>query len=196
MTLGEAVLLIEGRIGQRVGLDAFIQAEVRQAQQAMEEGEFLPWFLRVNEFITVTTRSSALPTGFIREHDDGFYYNGKAVVREDYATIAHEFFGSYGSPRFYSITGNSIQLLPEPDQPYVLVAAYYKKDAVLVLPTDTNKWLTYASELMCSMAGIKLAKRIRDAGYIQMFEQDRKEALGKLMNASAAFESYPTVKGA
>lgn len=196
MNLNDAVLLIEGRIGQRTGLDAFIQAEIRQAQQSMEEGEFLPWFLRVNELITVTFQSNPLPVGFLREHEDGFYWQGKALVREDYAALSKEYYGAVGSPRFYALTGLTWQLFPAPDQGYPVAISYYKKDVLPVLPTDTSKWLTFASELICAMAGVKLAKKIRDAGYVQMFEGDRGEALTKLMKASAAQESYPTVIGA
>jgi len=206
MTRNEAALRIQDRLGQRTGLLDMIYAEMRAAQDKLEQGVLLPWFLRTQEiYYNNTQAENDFPQGFIRETDEGLYIHRRSgytipgeevpLERNAYEALqTTEELRTPGLPRFYSFYGSTWRLYPRPDQPYSIVFTYYKKECVLTTDT-TNNWLNYAGEYLIAEAGLRVAKTLRDPGYIQLFGQDREEARESLIRVNAAQTAYTFIRG-
>ena len=168
MTRDEAVALIKLRMGNNnlASLDALIVAEMKHVQDTLLEGAaFLPWFLEKTDDTVVTVADSRLvsfPTGFLREvPEQAIWLFGTAgdettlteLAKGDADELNYLYGDETGSPKAYALFGESqFQLWPRPDAVYTLRVVYYGRDDVL--STDvTNKWLTWASDLVMAHVG-------------------------------------------
>jgi len=190
VTRDQAVDIIMARLVQRTdtSLRDKIIAELVRAQDQLERGSFLPWFLLSESSETSTTADEervGLPSNFLREYEDGALYlvksdgSWKELVKDDLDALR----GLYpdnsktGEPRYYSLTGQYFILKPVPDKIYPLRMRYYKQDSSLAgsygdSNNIENQWLRYSPELLVGMAGEVIAGQyVFNAQLAQQFGQ-------------------------
>jgi hypothetical protein len=206
MTRATATALIMQRLGKRTGLDANVIVELQQAQQDLETGEFLPWFLKKALDGLATTagaRSVALPGDFIRETDEKWWLGAadgvKRLHKGGYDELyERELFDSdYSSSYYYAIVGTSMYHFPTPASVMSITGFYFAQAVMLTTEETENTWLKYASSVLVAKAGMRIAKTVRDAEAFGLFKEDYAEAYNKLIAADTAREqaAYNAVMG-
>lgn len=182
MTRDEAVALIKARV-QRSGdstlADADIVTEMQYIQKyVLEGGDFLPWFLITDytdaSFVTVAdTEAVAVPTGFLREVEDGALWIDNAssdaanpwteLDKDSYDALrASPLYDGTGKPRKYALVSTSFYLKATPNDAYLLRLMAYFRDTVLTTNVENN-WLAYAADWIINETGILVATNyIRD----------------------------------
>jgi hypothetical protein len=190
-----AVDIIAKRLGQRSGLDAQILAEMKLKQIALERSPFLPWFLvQCTSFSCGIGQEYAQPAAtFLREVDAGSLWiqatDGAWSVlnKDDFDQLVAYFGVTYplttGYPTHYALLFNIVSkfyLFPVPDANYGMRLWAFMQDAVLETNIENN-WLKYAPDLLISETGMVMARFLRDEAAVKLFNDDRKEALARLM---------------
>lgn len=195
MTREGAVTLLMSRLGNRTGLEAKIRSEILLAQTKLEGMPVLPWFLVVDTGSVNTvasTRSAALPTDFLRMWEETFLYltassgTRTRIPLEDYGFVTdQDNYVNEATPEMAAVVGLSLHFSPKPDAIYNVAFAYYAKAAVL--STDiSNAWLDYAPDLLIAETGIQVARFLRDALAVQMFRDEKAEAMARLAQENTA----------
>jgi hypothetical protein len=179
MLRSEAIAIIKRGLGFRQTQDSAIVAALKQAQISLEEGKTLPsWLVVYDEVVPVTAGTAvvALPTGFLRLHEEYPLYfvdaDGKNVaVPKRNAMEAESAYGDSDSDyaQVYVQRGRTaIELVPGFLADTTLYLTYYK--AADVLDSDIeNAWLANASNYLVGLAGVLVAGDLRDAGASQKF---------------------------
>lgn len=196
MTRSEAVSLIMLRLGKRTGLETEIVLELKQAQKDLEQAPALPWFL-IKESVGLTTSAGSrvvvLPSDFLREStttkawittSDGV----QLLHKEDYDAlrgIAAED-ESYLEAWYYALVGKNLYIFPEPDSAMAIEMFYFAADDELIADATENDWLTYASSVLVSLTGYRVARTLRDQEAMQMFQQDYQQGLAELTGSTIA----------
>lgn len=197
MTRLEMVNLILGRLGNRSGatLATQVVAELQFRQMNLEQEGELPWFLLEGVALTINNADPTvdLPTGFLKEFEDDSFFiitsEGKyrALKKRLVANVfADEEVDESQEPFMYHLTGLVLEVRPIPDQAYTGRFYYYKADAVLSADGTTNKWSTYASDLLVAEAGFNVARYLRDFNASQMFQTDIGDARRRILAQNVA----------
>lgn len=173
MTRDEAVALVHQTLGFRTDQATNIVTNMKLAQQTLEKGPIMPWFL-LSEGSTRRTelneRRVRIPTDFLREYEEGTltYVPDDATLEEvdlikDSREILQEEYGSLaaGPPEKYSLDGYYFNIFPLPDDDYLLKMRYYKQAALLTTNIE-NEWLLEIPLLIIGAAGLLLAPGLRD----------------------------------
>lgn len=186
LTKAEAISYIQRRIGFRSDLEDDILLELRLQQDILEQGQSLPWWLRLDSSLAAVAGigTIAVPTGFIRFDEDVEPWTvdtttGKrSVVKvidwdqllsltwdEDAQATAT------GPVRAMAIRGTLLQIAPTPTANGTLYASWYAKDTDLadLNDTETNLWLTHAPLVLIALAGIEVAGDIEHAEAVKKF---------------------------
>lgn len=207
MIRSAAVSRIQRLLGFRSDKATEIIDDLQTAQIELEaEGE-LPWFLLVEEVsIAVTSgdRTVAVPTGFIRQHEEGglFLFDSTADEDEQWTqlekatpeTLRLAYQSGTGAPAAYTLVGSEFQIYPIPDDDYTLkLTKYYAKDDVLDTDIE-NEWLGKAHKLIIGVAGQKIAESLRDAGALQTFSSMEAEGRMELNTFQTAREEHGQVR--
>lgn len=200
MTRDEMVARIQRLLAFRSDKSLEIQAAIIDAQNRLEQGQFLPWFLKT-EVASISTVSGEervpLPTEFLREDEDGalWYYNGAATNAEDVwrelrkgflDQLRAEYPGE-GAPCAYYLDYCYFRIFPTPDDAYTLKMRFFKEDAKLTTNFE-NKWSKLAPELLVGMAGFEIASALRDTAAMQTFALIRDADLNRLVGQDTARE--------
>lgn len=201
MTRDEIETEIRNKLAYNTGLSSsLIVTSINNAQNLLEEGPILPWFLE-SDYVSLTTtigdEKVALPTNFIREVEEKalWYYDSTADspwvelaknVLEDNRTTFNTANTISGPPKSYSIQGSNIRVFPKPDAVYTLKFIYYKHEDLLTAGSDTNDWSTNFPYLLIGKAGGLLAMDSRDKDGMQIFsaiEAMEMDRLGRAVDA-------------
>jgi len=177
-----------------------IENALKRAQEKYETGSLpeLPWFL-ISEIVTSETTADeerlAVPSDFLREHDDGTLWRFDSSADEedqwinlpksDYDELVKTYGSSTDKPLYYALIGDYFRLKPTPDAVYPIKMLYYAKDTVLNSNIE-NDWLKYAPEVLQGEAGRRMALAFRDKGAMEYFEDMRNEGILALTNATEA----------
>ena len=193
MLRSEAVTRIQRWIGFRTDLETEIITALQDAQDELEGGQELPWFLR-SEVSSITTVADEervpLPSNFLREWEDDhmWVYDAAATEAADVwkpllklslDQMRLDYPGT-GEPKAYATSGLYWRIGPVPDDVYALKTIYYKADTVLTSDVE-NMWLKYASDLMIGLAGQKISVPSRDAEAFAAFQQMEIKATNRLL---------------
>src|SRR3990167_5468205 len=185
-----AVSRIQLYLGFRGDKSAEIITAIQDAQQELEQGTFLPWFLLSDPLSLSTVANDekiALTsvTGFLREDEESslFYYNSTADADERWVELdklslrelREAFQDETGAPEAYALDDTYLRIGPIPDAVYSLRMSYYKAETVLSTDVE-NQWLKYAHQLMIGKAGQKIALALRDKEAFDYFTSQ--EAMG------------------
>lgn len=171
MLLSEAMLQVRTLLGFRTDLTQATLTQLTRAQEELERGPTYPWFLLSEEATTLTSENARrvqLPPDFIAEYEYGalWYVPDDVEVDEleldkkDYDDLRKSYgTTAMGPPCAYAKDGFYFRIFPLPDAEYTLKMLYYKKDQpISSVSTDaTNKWLTYAPNVLIGKAGKILA---------------------------------------
>lgn len=180
-----AVREIQFKLGRRRDLAEDVKDRIDSLQDELELEANLPWFLVEKLTLPMTVLPSGdienpmeMPEGFIREFEDGGMYvelpsiqdEGKYLeVRKTSTKHAREWASvSRGMPHCYTFHNNRIELFPQPDKSYdVILDAYVKDEKGSVAfardgNTATNKWLTYAPQVLIESVVVAMCLDLRD----------------------------------
>jgi|SRR5882757_7111071 len=198
MLRSEAITIIKRGLGFRNTQDTSIIAALKEAQRDLELGRTLPsWLVEFDTPIAVTANDNviALPTGFIRFHDeyDLYYINSDNanvfIPRRNY-TEAYQAFVASGEPNDAAVIDQTSSfpsvvvqlnkaeaiLIPTPTTSFTAYLTYYKAAAVLDSETE-NAWLLHAPNVLVGMAGMIVAGNVRDKDALSEFT--RRASMGQ-----------------
>jgi hypothetical protein len=195
MLRSEAILSIKRGLGFRQTQDTAIIAALKEAQRNLEAGKTLPnWLVEYDAPIPVTsgTNTIALPTGFIRLHDDYDLYRvsptaGNVTIKRRRFDEAYEAFvasgdeddsavvpvaGSY--PQVFTLL-NKLEaiLIPTPMVSFTAYLSFYKGAALLDSDIE-NAWLKNAPDYLIGLAGMTVAGNLRDKDALSEFTRRAK----------------------
>lgn len=196
MTRDEAVSRIQATLGFRSDMQAQAEATLREAQEVLEAGVPLPWFLR-SELTPLTTAPNvstiAKPIDFLREwDDDGLYIEANdgtlTSLHKDLLSHLRRRLPGVGRPLAYAFDGFHFHLFPIPDAVYNLKLTYFAQDAALHVNIE-NEWLRHLPYLLIGMAGQTLAAAARDAQARAQFQTWEAEGRRALNFGSAALDA-------
>ena len=198
MLRSEAVERITDGLGFRSSLADRAVARLKEAQRFMEQGKSLPWFLIQEDqalSLLSTTNTVALPDDFIREVDYEtmrFTATGNTyptfVKRKSFDDAIQAYGGTDSDhPLVYALRGTTLYFFPTADSDYDLTWSYYAKDDVLDTDIE-NAWLREAPEVLIGLAGMRLARDIRDKEAVAIFQPMYVEARQALLGEMAARE--------
>ena len=202
MTRGEAITIIQNRLGQRTGLSTQIAAELQLKQVELEHAEVLPWFLLKTSTGLVTvagTQTVTPPTDFLRESGDSNSTGSiwltttdgsvEQLIKDYYDVLkGSTWLAATGQPTHYALMGSLFYLFPKADLAYALTQFYYGADTVLSTDGTTNLWLANAPDLLIAETGVVVAKFLRDQAAIQLFADDLNRARNRMRVENIARE--------
>lgn len=173
MTKTEFITLLKQRLlnNNDTALNEIIVSEMDHVQSTILEGaEFWPWFLlseTVNSNTTALERRVAVPEDFLAEWEDGTLWRYDEtdsddkwieLKKDDYDANLARYPGD-GSPKKYAQDDSYFYLFPRPDAVYQLRMKYYAKQILpsVLTSSETNAWLTYASDWFLAEVGAIIA---------------------------------------
>ena len=185
MTRDEAVTIIQQQLGFRTDLTASIITTMKLAQQQLEVGPTLPWFLLSEKSFILTAAEEErvpVPTEFIEEYEESALVyvpddtTAEHVIlgKRDLDTLLKEFSSVNDpaitrEPQFYAIRGVYFILFPTPDDIYRIQMTYYKKG--LSLDTNIeNVWLKHIPYLLIGKTGGMLPAPIKTDKMMVQFQ--------------------------
>lgn len=204
MTRDEARDRIAFRLGNRgsdVNLLDNIVAELKLAQNVLENGAELPWFLlsqraTLSPAPTTGVESFALPSNFLRLPDEGeggiwvlntlsgFYE--KLSLRWSYEELANRFSSEVNDrPQYLANVGLYGYVRPIPNANYTYQAIYYAADAVLSTNIE-NSWLKYAPDVMISLALFTTSEALGDVDTMNKASKDLAVATDRMTRSNVA----------
>ena len=176
LTKAQAVTMIQEGLGFR-NTSTGIEEALRWAQDQLETGQTLPWFLRQEDEALVGTLNVgyiALPTGFLREDEEADWWvtvgsdTPVRVLKRSWSEVKQHRYRfadtdevDEGTPLIYALRNSRIEVSPVPTEAWAMTVTYFKAQDDLSGVT-TNAWLENAPDLLWSMAGIFMAKKLRD----------------------------------
>jgi len=184
MTKQEALDLIKLRLGSRADtdLDALVLAELNSSQIELEGTEPLLWFCLTENAMHDTVAGEAripVPTDFVTETDemaleissDGGVTFPDELTKGSYDAIRAKYGDTTGIPEAYALVGQNFILGPVPDDVYVVRMKYQGRDTAMssLALSETNEWLTQASDYVVNHAGVAVATWIKDGDAAQAF---------------------------
>ena len=186
----EAVSIIAARLGNRgTVFNTQILTELNAAQEEMQTGAQLPWFLLNHDTTTVTvaaTKTLAVPTGFLLEDDYGKLFLVDAdggynlVVKNDYDVLRKSpFFDTSAIPQQYALVEDVLFFYPTPDIAYTFDWHYYKNDNDVTTAAE-NAWLKNAPMVLLNKAGMEIARFLRDSQAVALFSENYSRAIGAM----------------
>lgn len=188
-------------------LDATIISKMGEAQAALEERPFLPWFLRQSSEIQNTNNEIILSnlTRFIRlqEETEIFVLDpsaaltgepNRSLIRVDSLQVLHSYdLGSASSAstiptHYYIYNVNTLLFRPRvfSGATFTFTIGYYRGDGTVPAAGLTTLWSQYASQLLKAETGKLVAIRLRDQLNAQRFAQDAKIEFSSLMRRHQA----------
>lgn len=210
MTRDEAVAQIQEGLGFTSEHSDRIIRRLVQAQNELETGKTLPRFLLEEDFpieLVEGTRETAYPDGFLRESDEGYMYASdlEHLVRVPdmntglsllFEVIDSETINTVQRPRFYMMRSQSIWFFTPADQTYTLSWTFYKAGDSL-LTSQTNVWLDdeAGARWLMGEAGYWMARTLRDAEAVALFDDMRKQARAAVLSEILAEEDFPLTLG-
>lgn len=175
LTRDEAIEQVQSGLSFRNANTGVLEA-LRWAQDQLENGQSLPWFLREEDDDLVGTASVGfivLPDGFLREDEEADWWvtvgseGPKIVKKRSWSEVKEHRLNpengetEEGTPLIYAITNTNIEVSPVPTEAWTLTTTYFKAADDLA-DEATNVWLENAPDILWGEAGIFLAKKLHD----------------------------------
>lgn len=180
--------------------------ELVAAQNKLEEGATLPWFLQVEEEEAQTANAETIDTVaelanvFIRFLDDDplLYLDPAAasgaelveIVQNSEFRIMKQRFPRTGLiPKEFVLIGKDIFLRPIPTQALTYTVRFFRKDPTVPAEDATTLWSKNYSDLLMNMAGKEIAWTLRDFDVESKFEKDLAIAYSQYIKSVTAREN-------
>lgn len=198
MTRNEAVTMIQQQLGFRSDQTDNIIAYMKLAQQSLEKGRTLPWWLKSERSFIYTTADEQrviLPSDFLREEEGSqlVYIPENSTKKpifldKDMVDQLEEFYGTNtGEPEAYALDGKYFRIFPTPDDTYQIRMVYLKKDTVLSTNVE-NQWLKHLPYLLMGVTGTMIASALRDQTAAATFQGWAKDGLSMMYSENEARE--------
>lgn len=201
-----AIEVIMARLGNRTGLEEMAVREMQLAQDRLESGPEMPWFLEATATasVAIDATMATLPTLYKRTHEDGLWIRETGttdavapITKIDFPELLKfrkdATVGESGIPDRYALWGTTLELYPVADKAYDLIHYHYAKGALLETNIE-NLWLEYAPDLMIAETGIVIAMFARDDSAVQVFSAQRADAQERLIRDTVAREEAGRVQ--
>lgn len=183
----DADIVAELTISQRK-LENGVKLPPRNGQDG---GIFMPWFLNSeiqSAMTTINEQRVAVPaavpashSGFLAELEGAALWILDPDAEADdpwielekmpFDLLQQKYPGT-GMPKAYDLLGFYFRLGPTPQAVYNLKIITSNGDLIPATDGETNKWLTYAPEVLYAHAGLTMASTLRDQGAIQLLRQE------------------------
>jgi len=208
-TIDEIVTRIARRLRRGAASGSNMQAEfideLVAAQDKLEEGPTMPWFLAHLEteaqsanVETIDTVSELTET-FIRFLDDDplLYLDPAAaagaelseiVQNSEFRIMKQRFPETALIPKEFVLVGKDIFIRPIPTQAITYTVRFYRKDPTVPAEGAVTLWSTNFSDLLMNMAGMEIAWTLRDMDAFARFERDLARTESKFIRAVMARE--------
>jgi hypothetical protein len=198
MTRSEAIALMQQQLGFRTDQATNLVTWLKLAQQTLEKGRTLPWWLRSETSYIYTTANESrlpLPTQFLREEEGSQLVYVPTDTSSDLVFLDKDFTDQLektyqrqtGKPEAYSLDGKYFRIFPIPDAAYQIRMVYSKKDTVLDTDVE-NLWLQHLPYLLMGVAGGMAASALRDQNAAAVFRGWASEGLQLMYSENEARE--------
>lgn len=188
-------------------IDARIVDELAAAQDSLECGTTLPWFLTTQASYEANGSHDSFSLsnypGFLRvaEDDYGFRVENLTIedgeplvklVRQDtYEKLIENSTGEADEatyPNSYCILGNTIHIRKRQVVTRKYYLSYFKKDETTPAAGVTTLWTTYTPDLIMAEAGVHVARYLRDTESLQLFTALRGAKYAELVRKNQALQ--------
>lgn len=188
---------------QDSGLDAKIIFELQAAQEMLEQGITLPWFLNTLGDVTVDIAHELLPLGlftdYIRIADDDFGLRVLDSSRsEPYVKLTRvptyerllDFSTGPGDafPEGYFILGSNLLVRGKQSVGRTYRMSYFRKDPTPPDAGKTTLWSANAPNLLLAQAGIEVARYLRDGESLKYFLGLHSKTYGDMVKRNQALQ--------
>jgi hypothetical protein len=200
MTRDEAVAIVHQQLGFRSDQANNIVTYMQLAQQTLEKGRTLPWWLRSERSYIYTTANEQrvpIPSDFLREEEGNqlTYIPAATAENTDYVPLDKDFADHLearyltltGPPEAYALDGVYFRIFPTPDDAYQIRMVYAKRDTILTSNIE-NLWLKHLPYLLIGVAGGMMATSLRDKEAQATFRGWAQEGLGLMYAENDARE--------
>lgn len=191
-TIDDLITRIGRRLRRKItsgtNLHTEVLDELTNAQNQLEEGATVPWFLNTTEVVAKGANASTidmqadLTSTFIRLQDDEpvKYVDPTGAAVEDIflpaqseiLILLQRYPGTGDVPKEWALDGQNIVVRPKPTQGISYNIRYVRKDPTLPAAGATTLWSLHYAALLMNMAGREIAWTLRDNDATQRFETD------------------------
>jgi hypothetical protein len=187
-------------------LDARILAELQAAQESLEEGTTLPWFLNVTSSFEVvgahdTFSLSEFPR-FLRISEDAYALQVEDLTRTDETLVKltrqdtyHQllrYSAGYADettlPEAYYVMGSLVHVRKKQVVTRKYYLSYYAKDVTAPAADNSTLWTTNLGNLLMAEAGIHVARYLRDDTSVQLFMGMKNAKMAELIRRNQALQ--------
>lgn len=207
-TINDLVSRIKYRLSrqQDSSIDTRIIAELAAAQESLEGGTTLPWFLNVQLPYEVSGAHDNFSVlnypDFLRVAEDDYALRVEDLTREDETLvkltrqdtfeklIGYEPGEADAStlPVTYCILGNTIHVRKKQVVTRNYYLSYFRKDPTIPAANAITLWSTYVPELLAAEAGIQVAQYLRDPSAIKFFMGLRSVKFAEMLRRNQALQ--------
>ncbi len=208
-TINDLVSRIKYRLSrqQDSSIDARIIAELVAAQEALENGTTLPWFLLTQqEYEAVGPHDNFSLSNYpdflrISEDDYGFRVEnlnsetGETLVkltRQDTYEKMITYSGGTADdttfPNTYCVLGTMIHVRMKQIVTRKYFLSYYRKDSTIPAAGNSTLWSINVPDLLAAEAGIMVAQYLRDNEAIKLFMGLRAAKFGEMLRRNQALQ--------
>ncbi len=207
-TVDDLILRMKYRLSrqQDTSIDARILAELIAAQETLEDGTTLPWFLHTQASRSVVgvhdSFSLSSYPGFLRVAEDDFGLRVEDLTREDETLVKLQRQDTYGQllryssgeadaatlPDSYCILGTTVHVRKKQvvDRTYYL--SYYREDVTIPAVGNSTLWTINVPDLIMAEAGINVARYLRDSEALQLFTALRGAKYAEMVRRNQALQ--------
>jgi len=207
-TVNDLILRMKYRLSrqQDASIDARILAELIAAQETLEDGTTLPWFLHVQASHTVAGAHDSFSLsnypGFLRIAEDDFGLRVEDLTREDETLVRLTRQDTYGQllryssgeadaatlPDSYCVLGTMVHVRKKQvvDRTYYL--SYYREDTSTPQVDGSTLWTINVPDLIMAEAGINVARYLRDGEALQLFTALRGQKYAEMVRRNQALQ--------
>lgn len=207
-SINDLVLRMKYRLSrqQDSSIDARIVDELAAAQDGLENGTTLPWFLLTQQSYSAVGPHDSFSLsnypGFLRISEDDFGFQVEDLTRTDETLVKLTKQDTYGQmlryssgyadeatlPDSYCVLGTVIHVRKKQvvDRKYYL--SYFRRDTTLPAVGATTLWSQNVPELLLAEAGIPVSRYLRDNESMQYFTAMRTAKFAELVRRNQALQ--------
>lgn len=207
-TINDLVSRIKYRLSrqQDSSIDARIVAELVAAQESLENGTTLPWFLLTQSSFEVVGAHDSFSLlnypRFLRTAEDDYGFRVEDVTRADETLLKLqkqdtfekliEYRSGYADastyPETYCVLGNTIHVRLKQVVSRTYYLSYYQKDITVPAANGSTLWSTNVPDLLAAEAGTMVAQYLRDKEAIQLFAGLRGAKFAEMLRRNQALQ--------
>lgn len=187
-------------------IDTRIIDELAAAQESLEGGTTLPWFLLTQASYAAAGAHDSFSLSnypsFLRISEDDFGFRVQDLTRTDETLVKLTKQDSYGQmlryssgfadaatlPEAYCVLGTTIHVRKKQVVSRTYFLSYYKKDPTIPAAGTSTLWSTNVSDLLLATAGIEVARYLRDKDSIQLFTGMRGAKMAEMIRRNQALQ--------